>query len=386
MYKQWFRVILVGVFAGLLGACSIFGDDDDEQKPAQLENFDEEIRLQRVWSVNVGNGQGDKYNRLSPVINQDMIYAAANDGTVVAVDRESGRRQWRTRLDDTEVSGGTGYGNGMLFLGAVDARVIALDAENGELLWESQVTSEVLSTPVYGGGKVIVQTIDGKLIALDGSTGEQRWIYESTVPALSLRGTSSPLVAGNFVISGFGNGSVVSVALDNGTLRWEQRVAVPTGRTEIDRLVDIDGELLLTDNTTVVVPAYQGYLTALDINTGQVRWRQEASSVHGAASGFSNIYIANKDGAVRAYRLGQDQVVWENSALARRDLSAPATFNNYVVVGDFEGYLHFLSQVDGRFVGRTRSDRKGVRSVILARSNTLYVYGNGGRLAAYRIR
>lgn len=367
----------------LLGGCGSFGQDDEE-RPARLVDFEEEVTLERVWRYRVGNGQGDQYNRLTPAIEGNTIYAASVDGEIVALDRREGTRQWRNRIRDVRITGGVGTGGGMVFIGLADARVMALDADSGDILWEADTTSEVLATPAYASGQVIIQTVDGKLASLDADNGERQWIYESSVPALSLRGTSSPLVQGDSVIAGFGNGSVVAVARDNGTLRWEQRVAVPTGRSEIERLVDIDGELLIVNNN-LIVPSYQGYLAAINLNTGQVVWRVSESTVHGPASGFGNIYTVNQDGTVHAWRLGEEEAVWENDALARRGLSAPATFNNYLVVGDFEGYLHLLAQSDGSFVGRLRADRQGVRARMLTRSSTLYVYGNGGRLSAYRI-
>lgn len=368
----------------LLVGCGSFGQDDEE-RPARLVDFEEEVELERLWRYRVGDGQGGQYNRLTPAIEGNTIYAASVDGEVVALDRSEGSRLWRQRIRDAVISGGVGTGGDRVFIGLTDARVMALDADSGEILWEAETTSEVLAPPVYSRGRVIIQTVDGKLASLDADNGERQWIYESSVPALSLRGTSTPQVRDNSVIAGFGNGSVVAVALDNGTLRWEQRVAVPTGRSEIERLVDIDGELLVVNNN-LIVPSYQGYLAAINLETGQVTWRVSESTVHGPASGFGNLYTVNQDGTVRAWRLGEEEAVWENDALARRGLSAPATFNNYLVVGDFDGYLHLLAQSDGRFVGRLRADRKGVRARMLTRSGTLYVYGNGGRLSAYRIQ
>jgi len=163
-------------------------------------------------------------------------------------------------------------------------------------------------------------------------------------------------------------------------------VAVPTGTSEIDRMVDIDGDLFVTDNGLLLVPSYQGYLAAIDVVTGQTRWRIQESSANGASSGFGNIYIADERGHVKAYRVGEDDLVWNNEQLDLRDLTAPSSFNNYVAVGDFEGYLHLLSQVDGRFVGRIRVDSDGIRAPIQSRGNTLYVFGNGGNLSAYTVQ
>lgn len=382
MKRIFIALVLLPAALGALPGCSIFRDND-EARPDALVDFDESIRVRRLWRVNVGNGQGDEYNTLMPAIAGPTIFAAANNGTVMALERESGRRLWRTRLDDVVVTGGVGAGGGRLFVGTENSRVIALDPENGEVLWESQVASEVLASPRANRQVVVVQSVDGTLTALDAETGEQRWLYESEVPALSLRGSSSPLILEDFVIAAFANGTVVSVALDNGTLRWEQRVAVPTGRSEIDRLVDIDGELLVA-NGVLFVPSYQGNLVALDPITGQTRWRVEESSVHGAAAGFGNVYIVDEDDTVKAYRLPQSSPTWTNDQMSLRRLSAPATVGNYVVVGDYQGYVHYLSQVNGRFAGRIRVDGAGVRAPMLAQDDVLYVYGNSGDLAALR--
>lgn len=374
----------------LLSGCgwnpfSWLSGDDDEDEPAELVDFTEEVRLRRQWSVNIGNGQGKKYNRLKPAITSNAIYVASNNGNVMALDRQNGNRLWRTRIEG-EITGGVGVGGGMVLVGTENSSVIALNAETGATLWETQVTSEVLSAPAANNNYVVVEAIDGKLTGHRASTGEQIWIYENTVPALTLRGTSSPLILENFVLAAFGNGTVVSLAIDNGTLRWEERVAIPTGTSEIDRMVDIDGDLFVTDNGLLLVPSYQGYLAAIDVVTGQSRWRVQESSANGASSGFGNIYVSTERGHVKAYRTSEETAVWVNEQLDLRNLSAPISFNNYVAVGDFEGYVHLLSQVDGRFMARTRVDSDGIRAPMQSQGNTLYVFGNGGNLAAYTVQ
>jgi outer membrane protein assembly factor BamB len=283
------------------------------------------------------------------------------------------------------ITGGVRVGSGLVLVGTEDSLVIALNAETGDELWKGSVSSEILSVPKVANGRVIVQTVDGKLQALDVADGRSLWIYESSVPALTLRGTGSPLIAGNFVIAGFGNGSVVSVALDNGTLRWDQRVAIPTGRTEIDRIVDIDGELIINENMLLTV-SYNGNLVAIDPATGQLRWRIEESSANGLATGFGNIYVANANGHVVAYKLNQETPVWTNEQLLNRRLSAPVTFNNYVVTGDFDGYVHLILQSTGIMAGRFRVDRDGVRAPMVSTNDTLYILGNSGNLRAYQLR
>jgi len=292
---------------------------------------------------------------------------------------------WRSRLD-VEITGGVGASNGLVLVGTENSEVLALDAETGDTLWETTVTSEVLSAPITDGEVVVVQSVDGKLIGLNATTGTQLWIYESAVPALSLRGNSAPLIADAFVLAAFANGSVVSIALDNGTLRWEERVAIPTGRSEIDRMVDIDGELTINAEGLLLVTSYQGYLAAIDVVTGQSRWRVEESSEVGATFGFGNIYTVNEEDIVRAYKTGQETPLWENMELQRRQLSAPIGFSNYVAVGDADGYVHLLAQVDGRFMGRAKMGGKGIRGRMLSQGNTLFVYNNNGNLIALAVQ
>lgn len=382
------RIALISVLLASLSACSwleSLRDEGTKVEPKELQKISEEVKLRQLWSVKVGDGQGDLFNRLKPALSAGRVYAAGYDGEVLAVNAEDGDRLWRVKTD-YRITGAITAVSRLVLFGTENSRVVALDAENGSELWSVEVTSEVLATPATDGRLVVVQTQDGKLIGLDARNGEQRWIYENPVPALSLRGTSSPLIVEGFVLAAFGNGSVISIALDNGTLRWEERVAIPTGTSEIERLVDIDGDLYLNDGGLLIVPSYQGYAAAIDVVTGQTRWRTQTSSFVGANAGFGNVYIVDDVDTVKAYRLGQDQVNWENDQLGNRQLTAPLGFSNYLAVGDFEGYLHLLSQVDGRLVGRTRVDSDGIRARILNQGNTLFVYGNSGKLVALRVQ
>jgi len=366
-----------------LCGCSMFGNDDIEQ-PAELVNFDQQVRLERRWSVKVGDGQGKYYNQLTPAIDREFIFAASADGTVTAVNRASGDVEWRQRSDDL-ISGAVGAGFGMVLYGTREAEVVALDQISGRELWRAPVSSEVVSAPQSNGRIVALQTVDGKLVALDAATGAQRWIYETTIPALTLRGSSKPVFAGNTVLAGFANGMVAAVNVNNGFLLWEERVAIPQGRYDIERVIDVDGDLLLAGNT-LFASSYQGNLMGFDVQSGQITWGLEASSYHGLAQGFGNIYYVNDQSHVIALRNNTDQVVWENDDLRLRRLTAPRALGNYVAVGDFEGYLHLLSQIDGHFVSRVRVDRSGIRGNIVADNNTFYVFGNGGTLSAYSIR
>ena len=271
-------------------------------------------------------------------------------------------------------------------VGTQDAEIIALSQTDGALIWRSRVSSEVLSQPKTNGNVVVAQTIDGKLVALDREDGSQRWTYETTLPALTLRGTSSPIITTDgSVIAGFSNGIVVSVAAEDGVWSWEERVAVPDGEYDIERVIDVDGDLLL-DGTRILASSYQGNIMAFDILTGRIVWGMEASSYHGLGQGFGNIYYSDDKSHLVAIRDNSADVVWENANLEYRSITAPRTITNYVAVADFEGYLHLISQIDGRIVGRTQIDSDGVRANLIADNGRLIVYGNSGTLTALSLR
>ena len=360
--------------------------DEEVNPPVELQDIDEEVELRRVWSASIGNGQGSDYFELTPAIDGERIFAASEDGNIYGLELESGDVIWRTRLDDETVTGGVGAGRGLVLVGTANAEVIAFNQFTGEELWRGAVTSEVLSPPQTNGDVVVAQTVDGKLIALDAGDGARRWIYETSLPALTLRGTNRPVITPQgFVIAGFSNGTLVSVAANDGIWRWEERIAIPEGRYDIERVIDADGDLQL-DGNRVLASSYQGNVMAFDTATGRIVWGMEASSYHGLDQGFGNIYYSSEASHVVAVRDNSNDVVWTNEDLEYRALTGPKTVGNYIAVADFEGWLHVISQIDGRIVGRMRVDNDGVRANILADSGRLYVYGNSGTLMALAIQ
>ena len=368
--------------AVLAAGCSSNGKK--ELPPAELTQFKEEVALKKLWSRSIGDGQGEKYNLLVPAIENDRIFASDVNGEVYALNRRTGDVVWEKDLD-LPVSGAVGVGYGLLTLGTLKGEVIALDSSTGAERWRSRVNSEVLAPPANNGDVVVVQTQDDKVIGLDASTGTQRWLYDSTPAVLTLRGTGAPLVTNRLAIAGLSTGKVVALDTQNGVPAWEARVAIPQGRSELDRVVDIDGGLLLSGGT-LYVASYQGRMAGIDLESGRVLWQRDASSYAGVAQGFGSVYTSLASGTVEGVDERSTTALWSNDALARRQLSAPEVFSSYVAVGDMEGYLHLLSQVDGRFVGRTRVDSDGLRARPLVVDDTIYVFGNSGKLEALTLR
>ena len=372
----------------LCGGCSTvsgwFSDDEEDlTAPAPLVDIEQTVRVKKLWSTSVGNGQGEGLYRIRPVMDGNTLYAASADGRVVAVNRQSGKTLWRRDLD-TPVSGGVGYWDGALLLGSSEGAVMRLDAASGEVLWSSQLRGEVLAPPQANGRVVVAQSYDGRLQGLSFDTGEVLWTYDSNLPVLTIRGTSAPILLDNTAYAGFANGRVLAFDARSGAVLWEVRVAISQGRSEIERIVDVDGSMDLAGND-LYAASYQGRIVAIDLAGGRKAWQQDVSSVSGVSHGFGNVYVADEDGTVYAYLRTGAGLRWSQVDLAYRGLSRPTPVSSYLAVADFEGYVHLLSQVDGAMVGRVRADSDGVRADMLSDGSTLYVFGNGGKLVAYEI-
>lgn len=378
-----FPVILL--LAGMLGGCSfmsgLMGDDDNTEPPAELEKLENPVALKRLWSTRIGVGYDEQFVRLVPAASDGHILAADRRGRVAAYDAATGKELWETRTE-TPVSSGPGAGEGMVLVGTSDARVLALDLQTGELLWEAGVSSEVLSVPQIDRGVVVVQSVDGNVTGLAAIDGRQLWIYDRDVPVLTLRGTSTPAVGYGAVIAGFASGKLAALTIDQGFVAWETNVAVPKGRSEIERMIDIDGDPVIL-GSAVYVSSYQGRVAVIDAQNGNLGWTRDMSSYTGLGVDFSQVYVTDDQSHVWALARSTGASEWKVETLANRVLTAPEPFGDYVAVGDVEGYVHLLSRYDGHIAARVKVDSKGISSRLLARNDVLYVYGNSGKLAAY---
>ncbi|WP_101756829.1 outer membrane protein assembly factor BamB [Oceanicoccus sp. KOV_DT_Chl] len=374
--------LAVLLLACLMLACSS-NDGEEEQGPAPLIEFEAERVFNKVWSQSLGDGQGGIFNRLTPAVENGVIYVAAADGELAAFSLDKGKELWDAEVEGFLV-GGVGVGPSQLLLGTTAGEVVAVSKTDGAELWRVQVGGEVLAAPQFANELVIVQTFDGQLLALKAADGERVWSYRNTVPVLTLRGTSTPLVFRDAVIAGFANGRVISFELATGAVRWNTRIAVPKGDSEIQRIIDVDGAML-EDNGVIYAVSYQGKVAALEPQSGRRVWANDASSYAGMSQGFGNIYVSGQDGSVTAFEKNGQGARWAQTVLARRKLTGSATLSSYVVVGDVEGYIHALSQVDGHMAARTKVDSDGLQIDLQQVGDLLLVYGNSGKLVAYKL-
>lgn len=378
------RLKLVSALSALMMALAGCSTNEPIEQPDPVPEIEGSVEFDSVWSVSVGDGHDGEFLQLNPLFDGQNIIAASADGVLTSLNAENGSTNWERELDE-RIFAGPGADGNQLYIVNGDAELIALNDDASEELWRQGLPTEVLAAPQSNGDLVVVQTIDGRVIAFDASSGEQRWQYEAQVPVLTLRSTAAPLVGGDVVIASFANGRLIALSADAGQPLWQYEVGQPQGRTELERLVDIGGQPLVLD-TALMVVGYQGKLALIDIRSGQEIWSRPASSYYSPAIGGGNIFLASSNGDVVALRGNDRRELWVQDKLSWRQLTRPAVSGDYLVVGDFEGYLHVLSAGDGSLVGQLEYDDEGIRvPVQTLRDGNLLVYGNSGELTLYQL-
>lgn len=363
------------------GLLDSFLETDNSEPPNELTEYVAEIEPEIIWQEQVGVGSDGMYLKLVLVVADDKIVVADRSGLVQARNKTNGDLIWET---DTEkmISAGPGIGSNTVLVGTSDAEVVALNLEDGSLLWTQRVSSEVLATPQAKRNVAVIRTVDGRLTGLDESTGKNLWTYERSVPPLSLRGTANPVIEGDQVIEGYASGKLIALRLSDGKVEWESSVVIAEGRSELERLVDLDSDPLILDGV-IYIASFQGGIFAISLQDGQVIWwRRELSAFSDLAGDWSYLYLSDEFSDVWALEQRNGASLWKQTELHRRQLSAPAIYKDSIVVGDFEGYLHWLSQYDGRQLGRIQIGDGPIVASPLVVDDTLYVYSKDGSLAA----
>jgi len=376
------RILYVSVLFLSLHACSslsglkFWGDDEEENEvPAELIRITESVSLDAEWNKKFGSD--NNFGRLVPSISNNTIIHISSNGYLIAVDSDSGSDIWSKETEDL-VSGAVTVGFKKIFYGTLDGDLVALDFKDGTEVWRSQVSSEILSPPVTNGSIVVAQTSDGKITGFNIKTGELKWVHQNSIPKLTLRGTATPILAKGFIFTGFANGKVSMIYPDSGAIRLEIPVTINEGKSELDRVVDVDGKSVVS-NDVLVSASYQGNITAIDLQKGQIAWQEKISSVHDLVSVRSRIIAIDAKDSIKAFGLSTGAILWQQDGLKLRGVSSPAALGNNVAIGDFEGYVHILDSKDGSFVGRKKVTKRPILEIV-SEGSYLVVVDDSGRL------
>jgi outer membrane protein assembly factor BamB len=372
----------LGLAALLIAAgCS---KDKDVEPPATLVKFPATLPVKKLWGEGVGGGKKQSVLRLGlgPAVDNGVVFAASHKGEVLAASLDTGRHLWVKKLK-IPISAGPGAGAGLVVVGSSKGAIVTLDGATGRELWRTRLNSELLSAPAIGEKVIAIRSVDGRLHGLDAHSGKELWSVEQQVPRLSLRGTATPLIAKEVAISGFDNGKVMAVSLNTGDTVWDSALATPHGRTELDRLVDIDSAVRVVGDN-VFAAGFQGRTAMLALDSGQIWWAHDMSSYRGLAADEDNLYVTQSDGIVVALRQRDGSELWRNQKLKLRRLSTPVLTSTAVAVADFQGYLHWLDKTTGELVARERVAKERISNSPVSVDDTVVVLTDRGKLAAFR--
>ncbi|MDO6446570.1 outer membrane protein assembly factor BamB [Colwellia sp. 1_MG-2023] len=378
-----------------LMACSSTDDEIDETEPVELTEITPLFTPQVLWDEG-GEGVGDYFSRLKAKVAYGKVYSASREGFVYAHDSASGEQVWKTDLREKSadsgfftslkpalISGGPITGISKVFVGSENGKVFALDAETGEVSWQAKVKGEVISAPAFDAGTVVVNTVSGVLKAFNATNGEVQWQIEQDVPPLTLRGVSAPSIAAGGVVVGAADGSLAIYILENGQQGWTSEVGEATGSTELERVIDIDSQPLIYGDIVYAVSS-RGHLVAIELRTGRMLWKRQYSSYRQLSISGNTIFLTDVKGHIYAVDRINGLERWSQQSFTNRGVTGPAVLKNYVVVGDFEGYLHWLDQETGDIVSRHHVDGSGIFSTPTVADEILYVQSRDGDLQAIK--
>lgn len=382
------KLALLAACAIALAGCSTVkgwfgGKSGKELKPAELTEFAPTAKAERLWSVGLGNGEGKLGARQGPAIADGRVYAAALEGGLGAYDLQTGAPLWHYETE-LALSSSPGVGDGTVAVGTLEGDVIALDAATGAQKWTAKVGTEVLAAPAIGQGLVLVRSIDGRVTAFDAAGGERRWFWEKETPALTVRGNASPLLGPGLAFVASDDGTLTALSLAGGRLLWEQAVALPEGRSELDRMADVDAAPAL-DEVTLFATSYKKQTMAIDGPSGRPLWVHDAGGPGRVGVSADRVVVSDVQGTVWGLGKADGTALWQQPALARRNLTGVAIQGDYAVVGDIEGYLHWLRLSDGAFAARANASGDPIRGAPVVADGILVVQDTGGGMSAWRV-
>ncbi|GLS84046.1 outer membrane protein assembly factor BamB [Paraferrimonas haliotis] len=394
--KVWRSSITSAMLAVLaLSACS--SSDVEEEPIAELQEFEASVQAEIVWDTSIGDGVEDYYSRLSPTVGYGKMFVADRYGKLAAIDLETRDVVWEKNFSENfrdtplsknkgaKVASGLVTARNKVFLGSEIGFLVAFDQATGERVWASRTDGELLSAPLIAEDFIIVHTGSGAIMAFDIQTGEERWKHQMQLPTLTLRGTSSPAFNSGGVFVGGADGKVSVLVVNNGQLAWEVPTVQQKGTNELDRVSDIDVKPLIIGDTIYVV-GYNGNLSALELRTGRVKWSRQYSSFNELAVSGINLLMVDDFSRVYSVDRRNGLELWRNTDLTNRSLTAPQVIGNYVVAGDFEGYLHVFSLADGSIVGRVQVDSSGLYSQPLIVDGKVWVQSRDGKVAEIELK
>ena len=355
--------------------------DKKDIKPNELTDINRNGAVNVKWKKKLDKADKAYGFRLIPTLAKGQVFVASQSGVVMALDAETGAQKWQQQLD-IEISAGPGVSDTVLAVASPEGDVVVLDLDSGTTLWQTHVSSEVLSPPVIDRNKVVVRTQDGRVYGFDIQSGQRDWVFDTNIPNLTLRGNSTPIARGGRLYVGFDNGKVAALNIEDGAVVWVQDVVRNQGKTEIDRIADIDGDIDVVATELYIASAADKTMSVAT-ESGRVLWSQDVGSVTGVTVSRRSLYLSDNESVVHQLNRADGIEGWTQAALKNRNLTKPAFYLGDLLVGDLEGYVHVLNGENGEVMNRFRAGDDGFYHAPVVVGDVAYSYSIDGTLTAF---
>ncbi|VAW34040.1 hypothetical protein MNBD_GAMMA01-1068 [hydrothermal vent metagenome] len=375
------RILILLTFTLIFNLSCSKNKKEKKFEPVKIEDIVQQGQFKKLWTKKLDAGKKAYGYKLIPFIDGKEVYVASQSGKVFKLDAETGKQLWSQDLA-IEISAGPGVGSDILVLGTPEGQVIALDKVAGNQLWAKKLSSEILSPPVVVNEKAIIRAQDGRVYALNTNTGERDWMFDTNIPNLTLRGNSKPIVKAGRVYIGFDNGKVAAIKMESGDVIWSQNVVDSKGKTELARIVDIDGDMALIA-TDLYLSSAVGKTIAVATESGRVMWSKDQGSALGVTASRSNLFILDNESNVHALNRTDGTGQWQTTSFKYRLLTRPVFYLGDIIVGDLEGYIHVLDGTNGHTLARTRIGKSSFYSQPVVSGSMLIAYNQDGTLSAF---
>lgn len=350
--------------AAFLTSCTTISGvgEDNTPDPSTLTNFSSTVSPVLLWSNKIESRQ-----------------------TVSIFDFSNGNVFWKANLKEDLAAGpAISTANNLVVAGDTKGGLWAFNLNNGQILWHITLTDPIVSTPIITDHKIFVRTLDGTVWSINTSNGSPAWHSINNVPMMVLSGGSKPMLINNLIIVGSSNGLLTAYNSETGAIKWQTAIARPQGVADVEKMVDIVANPKLSGNMVYVV-TYQGNLAAINSQTGSTLWSRPLSSYTGLAVSNSAVFVTDAQSDVWAFNRMTGQEIWHQNYLKFRHLTSPAIVDrdNAIVIGDGEGYVHWLSQLNGQTIGRIKINHSAITEVPQIKDGSIYILSSNGLVSAY---
>jgi outer membrane protein assembly factor BamB len=358
----------------LLAVLAVGCAGGSKPKPQPLEPLTPKIGGSPAWNQRIDSVQFP----LAIAVNRGTFTVAGSDGTVVALDVETGKQIWRGSAG-SKLSAGVGSDGRFAAVVTREGELVVFD--QGQIKWRKTLGSRVSTSPLVAGERVFVQGVDRAVQAFDAIDGRKLWTLQRTGDPLTLSQSGVLSAFKDTLVVGQGP-RLAGVDPLRGTIRWDAAIGSPRGANEIERLADLVGPAARVGDL-VCARSFQAAVGCVDAERGTSRWSKNVGGTDAVAADSEFVFAADASDRITAWKANGD-VAWTNDKLLYRGLSAPLSVGKTVVFGDADGTLHFFARDTGEALLRLPTDGSAIVAQPVVSGTTMLAVTRNGGLFAFR--